>query len=159
MGLRATPALKAYVAIMATDYLYAEDVHYMDGIMHTDSWMMSHDLYNSMPGAPEFILDEAWLERRQRGALRDRADLVEAVREGAVGRLRPKVMTVTTIIVGLLPILWGHGTGASVMKRIAAPMVGGMVSATLLTLVVVPVIYFIWQNASIDGVKEDPRRV
>jgi Cu(I)/Ag(I) efflux system membrane protein CusA/SilA len=58
-------------------------------------------------------------------------------------------MTVTAIIGGLLPILWGHGTGAGVMKRIAAPMVGGMVSATVLTLVVVPVVYFIWQGAAL----------
>jgi putative CocE/NonD family hydrolase len=64
MALRNPPALKAYVAVMATDYLYAEDVHYIDGIMHTDSWMMSHDLYNSMPGAPDFVLDEEWIENR-----------------------------------------------------------------------------------------------
>ena len=64
MALRDPPAMKAFVAVMATDYLYAEDVHYMDGIMHTDSWMMSHDLYNAMPGAPDFVLDEAWLENR-----------------------------------------------------------------------------------------------
>ena len=73
--------------------------------------------------------------------------------EGAVLRVRPKIMTVTTIIVGLLPILWGHGTGASVMKRIAAPMVGGMVSATVLTLVVVPVIYSLWQGAALSRVE------
>ena len=91
-------------------------------------------------------LDEAWLERRERGALRDRADLVEAVREGAVGRLRPKVMTVATIILGLMPILWGHGTGSEVMKRIAAPMVGGMVTSTLLTLVVIPAVYLLWKR-------------
>ena len=64
MAMRNPPALKAFVAVMATDYLYAEDVHYMDGIMHTDSWMMSHDLYNSMPGAPDFVMDEAWVENR-----------------------------------------------------------------------------------------------
>ncbi len=64
MALRNPPAMKAFVAVMATEYLYQEDVHYIDGIMHTDSWMMSNDLYNSMPGAPEFILDEAWLENR-----------------------------------------------------------------------------------------------
>jgi putative CocE/NonD family hydrolase len=64
MAMRNPPALKAFVAVMATDALYQEDVHYMDGIMHTDSWMMSHDLNNSMPGAPDFILDEAWLENR-----------------------------------------------------------------------------------------------
>jgi Cu(I)/Ag(I) efflux system membrane protein CusA/SilA len=93
-------------------------------------------------------LNHAWEERIRAGAT-DLASLHEAVMEGAVLRVRPKVMTVTTIIVGLLPILWGHGTGAGVMKRIAAPMVGGMVSATLLTLVVVPVIYFIWQGVAV----------
>jgi len=64
MALRDPPALKAFVAVMATDYLYAEDVHYIDGIMHTDSWMMSHDLRNAMPSAPNFVLDEAWEENR-----------------------------------------------------------------------------------------------
>jgi len=64
MALRNPPALKAFVAVMATDYLYAEDVHYIDGIIHTDSWMMSHDLYNALPGAPDFILDDAWAKQR-----------------------------------------------------------------------------------------------
>jgi len=64
MALRNPPAMKAFVAVMATEYLYQEDVHYIDGIMHTDSWMMSNDLYNSLPGAPDFVLDEAWLENR-----------------------------------------------------------------------------------------------
>ncbi len=91
-------------------------------------------------------LDEAWKERRERGELRDDADLVEAVREGAVGRLRPKIMTVATIILGLMPILWSHGTGSEVMKRIAAPMVGGMVTSTVLTLVVIPAVYLLWRR-------------
>jgi predicted acyl esterase len=56
--------LKAFVAVMATEYLYQEDVHYMDGIMHTDSWMMSNDLYNALPGAPDFRLDEQWVKNR-----------------------------------------------------------------------------------------------
>ena len=64
MAMRNPPALKAFVALMATEYLYQEDVHYMDGIMHTDSWMMSNDLYNSLPGAPEFKLDEDWVKNR-----------------------------------------------------------------------------------------------
>ena len=64
MAMRNPPALKAFVAVMATEYLYQEDVHYMDGIMHTDSWMMSNDLYNSMPGAPDFKLDDEWLKNR-----------------------------------------------------------------------------------------------
>jgi Cu(I)/Ag(I) efflux system membrane protein CusA/SilA len=93
-------------------------------------------------------LNQAWDDRIRAGHT-SRRKLHEAIMEGAVLRVRPKIMTVTTIIVGLLPILWGHGTGASVMKRIAAPMVGGMVSATVLTLVVVPVIYFTWQGVAI----------
>ena len=64
MAMRNPPALKAFVAVMATEYLYQEDVHYIDGIMHTDSWMMSNDLYNALPGAPEFKLDDDWLNNR-----------------------------------------------------------------------------------------------
>ena len=64
MAVRAPPALKAFVAVMATEDLYQDDVHYMDGIFHMDSWMMSHDLYNALPGAPDYVLDEAWLQDR-----------------------------------------------------------------------------------------------
>jgi Cu(I)/Ag(I) efflux system membrane protein CusA/SilA len=91
-------------------------------------------------------LDHAWTARRDRGETSLR-DLYEGIVEGAVDRVRPKMMTVTAIIAGLLPILWGQGTGASVMKRIAAPMVGGMVSSTILTLLVIPAIYSLWQEA------------
>jgi Cu(I)/Ag(I) efflux system membrane protein CusA/SilA len=81
--------------------------------------------------------------------MRDSADVAEAVHEGAVGRLRPKMMTVVAIIAGLAPILWSHGTGADVMKRIAAPMVGGMVTSTVLTLVVIPSIYLLWRRGQL----------
>ena len=64
MAMRNPPALKAFVALMATEYLYQEDVHYMDGIMHTDSWMMGNDLYNVLPGAPDFKMDEEWVKNR-----------------------------------------------------------------------------------------------
>jgi predicted acyl esterase len=64
MALRNPPALKAFIAVCATEDLYQEDVHYIDGIMHTDSWMMSNDLYNSLPGAPGFVMDEAWYKNR-----------------------------------------------------------------------------------------------
>ncbi|MGJ0486629.1 MAG: efflux RND transporter permease subunit [Methylomicrobium sp.] len=70
-----------------------------------------------------------------------KSDLYDAIREGAVERVRPKIMTVAAIMAGLLPIMWGTGTGSEVMRRIAAPMVGGMVSSTLLTLIVVPALY------------------
>jgi Cu(I)/Ag(I) efflux system membrane protein CusA/SilA len=92
-------------------------------------------------------LEQAWSERRSRAASQGRnptlGELHEAIVEGALLRLRPKLMTVITIIVGLLPIMWGSGTGSEVMRRIAAPMVGGMVSATILTLVIIPSLYLI----------------
>ncbi|MDX1568964.1 MAG: efflux RND transporter permease subunit [Xanthomonadales bacterium] len=93
-------------------------------------------------------LDEAWRERKA-SKPRDeltRSDLVAAVTVGAVQRLRPKLMTVVTIIAGLLPIMLGTGTGSEVMRRIAAPMVGGMVSATVLTLAVIPAIFLLWHS-------------
>ncbi|MDP9348110.1 MAG: CusA/CzcA family heavy metal efflux RND transporter, partial [Gemmatimonadota bacterium] len=91
-------------------------------------------------------LDHAYHERREGGRLRSRADVDAAVEYGAVERVRPKMMMVTAIIAGLLPIMWSHGAGADVMKRIAAPMVGGMVSSTILTLVVIPAIYSLWKE-------------
>ena len=91
-------------------------------------------------------LDLAYRERLAAGGIRNRAELVEALYEGAVNRVRPKLMTVTAIMAGLLPILWSSGTGASVMKRIAAPMVGGMITSTILTLVVIPAVYLWWRE-------------
>lgn len=76
----------------------------------------------------------------------NRRHLNEAIEEGAALRVRPKMMTVVAIMAGLAPIMWSHGSGSQVMKRIAAPMIGGMVSATILTLIVVPVIYGIWKG-------------
>jgi Cu(I)/Ag(I) efflux system membrane protein CusA/SilA len=90
-------------------------------------------------------LDHAWEHARERCRLEGRlpgpADLYGAVMEGAVERVRPKMMTVVAIMAGLLPILWGSGTGSEVMSRIAAPMVGGMISSTVLTLCVIPALY------------------
>ena len=79
------------------------------------------------------------------------ADLYAAVMEGAVERVRPKMMTVVAIMAGLLPIMWGSGTGSEVMRRIAAPMVGGMVSSTVLTLIVIPAIYALVKQISLDN--------
>ena len=78
--------------------------------------------------------------------MNNRGDLVQAIHHGAVKRIRPKIMTIAVIIAGLIPIMWSHGSGSEVMKRIAAPMIGGMVSATVLTLIVVPVIYALWKG-------------
>jgi Cu(I)/Ag(I) efflux system membrane protein CusA/SilA len=95
-------------------------------------------------------LDQAWQAREKAGGTPSLQDLYDAVVEGAVERVRPKLMTVTAIMAGLLPILWGSGTGASVMKRIAAPMVGGMVSSTVLTLVVIPAVYALWRQRAVE---------
>lgn len=103
-------------------------------------------------------LDQAYEHRRERGLLRGRADVDAAVEHGAVERVRPKMMTVTAIIAGLLPILWSQGTGADMMKRIAAPMVGGMVSSTILTLVVIPAIYSLWKEREVRRAAERARR-
>jgi Cu(I)/Ag(I) efflux system membrane protein CusA/SilA len=98
-------------------------------------------------------LDHAWnavvAVRQAEGRVPSLRDLYDAVMEGAVERVRPKMMTVTAIMAGLLPILWGSGTGASVMKRIAAPMVGGMISSTVLTLVVIPAVYSLWKQRAL----------
>ncbi|HEY2923628.1 MAG TPA: CusA/CzcA family heavy metal efflux RND transporter [Candidatus Eisenbacteria bacterium] len=88
----------------------------------------------------------AYRDRQARGAMRDRADLTEAIVEGAAHRIRPKMMTVCAILFGLLPILFGHGSGADVMKRIAAPMVGGVVTSFILELAVYPAIFAWWKG-------------
>jgi Cu(I)/Ag(I) efflux system membrane protein CusA/SilA len=82
-----------------------------------------------------------WERREAEGAPVTARDLYEAIMEGAVERVRPKMMTVCAIMAGLLPILFSTGTGSEVMRRIAVPMVGGMISSTLLTLIVIPAIY------------------
>ncbi|MGY2222495.1 efflux RND transporter permease subunit [Pseudomonas gingeri] len=90
-------------------------------------------------------LKNAWATRLEEGR-DDNAGLLESIREGAVLRVRPKVMTVAVIIAGLLPILWGSGTGSEVMKRIAAPMVGGMITAPLLSMLVLPAAYWLMKR-------------
>lgn len=95
------------------------------------------------------FLDLCWKERQQKaldeGRQITRQDLLDAVIDGGALRVRPKAMTASTIIIGLLPILYGSGTGSEIMSRIAAPMIGGMLSAVLLTLLVVPVVYYLWK--------------
>ncbi len=98
-------------------------------------------------------LDHAWQDITRDGRKPSLAELVGAIEHGAVNRLRPKLMTVAAIMLGLLPALWTHGTGADVMQRIAAPMVGGMVTSTILTLVVIPALYYLWRRR---GLEDDP---
>jgi Cu(I)/Ag(I) efflux system membrane protein CusA/SilA len=98
-------------------------------------------------------LDHALEEHRKRAAAEGRPlgrdDIYAAVMDGAVERVRPKMMTVVAIMAGLLPILWSHGTGSEIMQRIAVPMIGGMVSSTVLTLVVIPAIYAVVKTAQV----------
>jgi Cu(I)/Ag(I) efflux system membrane protein CusA/SilA len=90
-------------------------------------------------------LDTAFDRFKKEGRMKSLADLQEAVEEGAVKRIRPKMMTVMAILMGLLPIMWSHGAGADVMKRIAAPMVGGVITSFALELLIYPVIFTIWK--------------
>jgi len=99
-------------------------------------------------------LDHAWAARLAAGVRPTLRDLYDAVMEGAVERVRPKLMTVTAIMGGLLPILWGSGAGGSVMRRIAAPMIGGMISSTVLTLLVIPAIYSLWKERTLTAVPD-----
>jgi Cu(I)/Ag(I) efflux system membrane protein CusA/SilA len=98
-------------------------------------------------------LKNAWTERLDAG-LKDEHALLDAIREGAVQRVRPKAMTVAVIIAGLLPILWGSGTGSEIMSRIAAPMVGGMITAPLLSLFVLPAAYLLMHRRRIRAVNQ-----
>ena len=94
-------------------------------------------------------LDQAFDEWKKKGLMRGVKDLKDAIHHGAVKRVRPKIMTASVIVAGLLPIMWSHGTGADVMKRIAAPMVGGVFTSVMLELAVYPVIYFLWKSRSL----------
>jgi Cu(I)/Ag(I) efflux system membrane protein CusA/SilA len=95
-------------------------------------------------------LEKVKANRMAEGKPLDSFDLYNAIREGAVERVRPKMMTVVAIMAGLLPIMWGTGAGSEVMRRIAAPMVGGMASSTLLTLIVIPAIYALVKGNAIN---------
>ena len=91
-------------------------------------------------------LDLAYEQWKREGRLNTISDLKDAIMHGAVKRIRPKIMTVSVILAGLIPIMFSHGTGADVMKRIAAPMVGGVVTSTILELIIYPSIYLIWRG-------------
>ena len=108
-------------------------------------------------------LDHALLEARAKAAAEarafTRADLNAAIMVGAVERVRPKMMTVVAIMAGLMPILWAHGTGSEVMQRIAVPMIGGMVSSTVLTLVVIPAVYSLVKGWGLSRIAAVPSKM
>jgi Cu(I)/Ag(I) efflux system membrane protein CusA/SilA len=94
-------------------------------------------------------LEKAYDDAKKRGTLQTISDLRTAIDQGAVQRVRPKIMTASVIIAGLLPIMWSSGTGSDVMKRIAAPMVGGVITSVLMELLAYPAIYYLWKKRSI----------
>ncbi|PKN68989.1 MAG: CusA/CzcA family heavy metal efflux RND transporter, partial [Deltaproteobacteria bacterium HGW-Deltaproteobacteria-10] len=95
-------------------------------------------------------LDLAYEKWKKEGRLTTSSDLKDAIMYGAVKRIRPKIMTVSVILAGLIPIMFNHGAGADVMKRIAAPMIGGVVTSTILELIIYPAIYMIWRSRNLS---------
>jgi len=104
-------------------------------------------------------LDLAYAQWRQEGRMRRLTDLRDAIYHGAVKRVRPKAMTAAVIIGGLAPILWSHGAGADVMKRIATPMIGGVVTSTVMELAVYPAIFYLWRSRRLTGVDGSSKMV
>ena len=98
-------------------------------------------------------LDEAFHAYQKAGKMKTQHDLFEAITYGAVQRVRPKLMTVSMITFGLVPALWAHGAGAEAIQRIAAPMIGGLVTSTILTLEIVPAIYSLWRGRQVEWIK------
>jgi Cu(I)/Ag(I) efflux system membrane protein CusA/SilA len=94
-------------------------------------------------------LDEVFRRRTADGQMTSLSHLHAAIVEGAVERVRPKIMTVATTLIGLLPIMYGTGAGSQIMKRIAAPMVGGLLTSAVMTLIIIPVIYHFWRSRTI----------
>jgi len=103
-------------------------------------------------------LDLAYDQWKREGRLKTADDLKESIMYGAVKRIRPKIMTVSVILAGLVPIMFSHGTGADIMKRIAAPMVGGVVTSTILELMIYPAIYMIWKSRALPDQSQDISR-
>jgi len=100
-------------------------------------------------------LDEVFKRKKEENKMNTAAELHASIVEGAVDRVRPKIMTVATTLIGLLPVMYGSGAGSQIMKRIAAPMVGGLISSTIMTLIIIPVIYDLWKNWEINN-KNNP---
>jgi Cu(I)/Ag(I) efflux system membrane protein CusA/SilA len=105
-------------------------------------------------------LDEAFHAYQKAGRMKTQHDLFESITYGAVQRVRPKLMTVSMITLGLVPALWAHGAGAEAIQRIAAPMIGGLITSTILTLEIVPAIYSLWRGRQVEWVKgpKPPRK-
>jgi Cu(I)/Ag(I) efflux system membrane protein CusA/SilA len=103
-------------------------------------------------------INEAVAERTARRQLTNSAQFVQAIIEGAALRVRPVAMTVAVVIAGLLPIMWGSGTGSEVMRRIASPMIGGMITATLLTMFVIPAAYLLVRRRALPALAQQHQK-
>jgi Cu(I)/Ag(I) efflux system membrane protein CusA/SilA len=104
-------------------------------------------------------IDHAFVKRVREGRLRSLEDIIKAHTEGTVQRVRPKLMTVSTMLIGLVPLLWARGSGADVMKRIAAPMFGGLLSSAFLTLELIPVVYTYWRYAQLKRAQRSGKSI
>jgi Cu(I)/Ag(I) efflux system membrane protein CusA/SilA len=102
-------------------------------------------------------IDEAFHRRVREGRMKSREDVIDAHAEGTIQRLRPKIMTITTMAAGLLPLLWFDGAGSEIMRRVAAPMLGGLITSAFLTLEVLPVIYTIWRTRQLRQAELEKR--
>jgi Cu(I)/Ag(I) efflux system membrane protein CusA/SilA len=100
-------------------------------------------------------IDDVFQRRQKEGRIRNRADIIDAHAEGTVLRLRPKIMTITTMGACLLPLLWADGAGSEIMRRVAAPMIGGLVTSAFLTLEVLPVLYTIWRTRQLEAAQRE----
>jgi Cu(I)/Ag(I) efflux system membrane protein CusA/SilA len=101
-------------------------------------------------------LDNSYERFRREGRMRTRGDLWHAVHDGAVKRIRPKTMTVAAAFIGLVPLLWAHGTGADVMRRLAAPMLGGLSTSFLMELLIYPVVFYVAKGIALRPVTPSP---
>jgi Cu(I)/Ag(I) efflux system membrane protein CusA/SilA len=127
-------------------------MHLLDYNMSVATWVGFIALAGlaAQTGVVMIIYLDEYYEKMIKEGKKDSKSLAKAIHDGAVQRVRPKMMTVMAMIMGLLPLMWSHGAGADVMKRIAAPMVGGLVTSTILTLIIIPAIYEIWKSRSLE---------
>jgi Cu(I)/Ag(I) efflux system membrane protein CusA/SilA len=102
-------------------------------------------------------IGEAFHRRVQEGQICSREDIIDAHAEGTVRRLRPKIMTIATMGAGLVPLLWAQGAGSEILRRVAAPMLGGLVTSAFLTLEVLPVIYTLWRSRQLERAQRTGR--
>jgi Cu(I)/Ag(I) efflux system membrane protein CusA/SilA len=150
--LNTRSAVKAAIVLLAVPFSLVGAVWLLWGLGYNTSiavWVGMIALMGLDAETGVFMLlflDLAWDERVRAGRMRDESDLEEAIVHGAVRRVRPKMMTVVAAFMGLLPIMWSTGAGSDVMKRIAAPMVGGLCTSFLLELLVYPVVYAAWRR-------------